>query len=131
MPAVSQYQTTNILYTRTATMSKIPSYHYVSHKDTDQQGYRINEGKYSGIVWQYHNVKMPVYDESGEVRDPSELNEIPLTFDCEVLYNPTDEDLSAGEFEKTIGDILLNLIDESLSHDTVEFRSDNSNEFDL
>ena len=131
MQAASQYQTTNILYIRIVIMPNIPSYHYVTHKDTDQQGYRINEGKYSGIVWQYHNVKMPVYDESGEVRDPSELNEIPLTFDCEVLYNPTDEDLSAGEFEKTIGDILLNLIDESLKHDSVEFRSDNSDEFDL
>ena len=31
----------------------IPSYHYVTHRDTEEQAYRINEGKYSGIVWLY------------------------------------------------------------------------------
>ena len=46
---------------------KHPSYHYVSHKDTNQQGYRINEGKYSGIVWAYHNGKFPMYTDEDEM----------------------------------------------------------------
>jgi len=27
-------------------MPKIPSYHYVTHRDTEEQAYRINEGKF-------------------------------------------------------------------------------------
>ena len=110
---------------------KHPSYYYVSHKDTNQQGYRINEGKYSGIVWAYHNVKFPMYTDEDEMVELSKAEEIPLTFDCELLYNPTDEDLSTGEFEATVGDILMNIIDESLKNDTVKFRSDDTDESDI
>jgi len=110
---------------------KHPSYYYVSHKDTNQQGYRINEGKYSGIVWAYHNVKFPMYTDEDEMVELSKAEEIPLTFDCELLYNPTDEDLSTGEFEATVGDILMNIIDESLKNDTVKFRNDDSDESDI
>ena len=109
-------------------MPKPPSYHYVTHRDTEQQAYRINEGKYSGIVWQYENVAFPIYDEEGNVIKPAE---VPLTFDCDVLYNPTDEDLSTGEFEQAIGDILINIIEESLEHEQIKFRTDDSDEFTL
>ena len=110
---------------------KVPSYYYVTNKETDQQAYRIGEGKFSGIVWTYHNVKFPMYTDEGVMVDLSKAEEIPLTFDCELLYNPTDEDLSTGEFEATVGDILMNIIDESLKNDTVKFRSDDSDESDI
>ena len=101
------------------------SYHYVTHKETDQQAYRIGEGKFSGIVWAYLNVKFPMYTDEGVMVDPSKAEEIPLTFDCELLYNPTDEDLSTGEFEAAVGDILMNIIDESLEHDQIKFNTEN------
>ena len=104
----------------------IPSYHYVTHRDTEEQAYRINEGKYSGIVWLYENVKFPMYNDEGERISPEEAETIPLTFQIEVLYNPTDEDLTAGEFEKTVGDILLTIIEERLDHDQIEFRTDDT-----
>jgi hypothetical protein len=110
---------------------KVPSYYYVTNKETHQQAYRIGEGKFSGIVWSYHNVKFPMYTDEGEMVDPSKAEEIPLTFDCELMYNPTDEDLSTGEFEATVGDILMNIIDESLKNDTVKFRSDDTDESDI
>ena len=110
---------------------KHPSYYYVTHKDTNREGYRINEGKYSGIVWASHNVKFPMYTDEGVMVDPSKAEEIPLTFDCEILYNPTEEDLSTGEFEATVGNILMNIIDESLKNDTVKFRNDDSDESDI
>ena len=103
-----------------------PSYHYVTHRDTEQQAYRINEGKFSGVVWIYDNVKFPIYNDDDEIVPPADAEQIPLTFDIEVLYNPTDEDLNAGEFQQTVGDILLNIIDESLEHDQVEFRTNDS-----
>ena len=104
----------------------IPSYHYVTHRDTEEQAYRINEGRYSGIVWLYENVTFPMYNDEGERISPEEAETIPLTFQIEVLYNPTDEDLTTGEFEKTVGDILLNIIEESLDHDQIEFRTDDT-----
>ena len=110
---------------------KVPSYYYVTNKETNQQAYRMGEGKFSGIVWTYHNVKFPMYTDEDVMVDLNKAKEIPLTFDCEVLYNPTEEDLSTGEFEATVGDILMNIIDESLKNDTVKFRSDDSDESDI
>ena len=126
MQASSRSQGTNILYIRIVIMPDHPSYHYVTHRDTEQQAYRINEGKYSGVVWIYDNVKFPIYNDDDEIVPPADAEQIPLTFDIEVLYNPTDEDLSTSEFQKTVGDILLNIIEESLEHDQVEFRTNDS-----
>ena len=67
-----------------------------------------------------------MYNDEGERISPEEAETIPLTFQIEVLYNPTDEDLTTGEFEKTVGDILLNIIEESLDHDQIEFRTDDT-----
>ena len=47
------------------------------------------------------------------------------------MYNPTDEDLGTGEFEQVIGDILLNIIEESLEHEQIKFRTDDTDEFTL
>ena len=110
---------------------KVPSYYYVTNKETNQQAYRIGEGKFSGIVWTYHNVKFPMYTDEDVIVELSKAEEIPLTFDCELLYNPTDEDLSTGEFEATVGDILMNIIDESIKNDTVKYRTDDSDESDI
>ena len=110
---------------------KVPSYYYVTNKETNQQAYRMGEGKFSGIVWTYHNVKFPMYTDEDVMVELSKAEEIPLTFDCELLYNPTDEDLSTGEFEATVGDILMNIIDESIKNDTVKYRSDDSDESDI
>ena len=108
-------------------MAKHLSYHYVTHKETDEQGYRIAEGKFAGVVWQYENVKLPMYNDEGLMIDPERAEEIPLTFEYEVLYNPTDEDLSTGEFDAVVGDILLNIIDESLENDRIQFNTKNRN----
>ena len=104
-----------------------PSYHYVTHKETDEQGYRIAEGKYAGVVWLYKDVKLPIYDDSGNRVDPEMAEKLPLTFEYDVVYNPTDEDLATGEFGATVGDILLNLIDESLENDRIQFNTKNRN----
>ena len=108
-------------------MAKHLSYHYVTHKETEEQGYRVAEGKFAGVVWQYSNVKLPMYNDEGLMMDPEHAEEIPLTFDYEVVYNPTDEDLSTGEFGATVGDILLNIIDESLENDRIQFNTKNRN----
>ena len=55
---LNQSQGTNILYIRIVIMPKPPSYHYVTHRDTEEQAYRINEGKFSGVVWLYEECKV-------------------------------------------------------------------------
>ena len=99
---------------------------YVVHQPTDQDAIMIQEGEFEGVVATVTNVKFPMYTDEGEMVDLSKAEEIPLTFDCEILYNPTEEDLSTGEFEATVGNILMNIIDESLEHDQIEFRTDDS-----
>ena len=107
-------------------MAKHPSYHYVTHKETDEQGYRVAEGKYAGIVWQYRNVKLPMYDDAGQLVNLDEAEQLPLSFEYDVLYNPTDEDLSTGEFASTVGDILINIIDESMENEQLQFKTRNN-----
>ena len=109
-------------------MAKHYSYYYVTHKESQQQGYRIGEGKYAGVVWNYRDVKFPMYSDEGLMIDPERAEEIPLTFEYEVLYNPTDENLTTGEFAAAVGDILLNIIDESLENDQIEFNTENRND---
>ena len=104
-----------------------PSYRYVTHKETQEQGFRIAEGKYAGVVWLYKDVRLPLDDEFGNRIVPEQAEKIPLTFGYEVLYNPTDEDLSTGEFDAVVGDILLNIIDESLENDQIQFNTKNRN----
>ena len=108
--------------------NKHPSYHYVTHKETDEQGYRVAEGPFAGVVWLYRNVKLPIYDSYGNLVDPEKAERLPLSFEYEVLHNPTDEDLTTGEFDSVAGDILLNIIDESLEHDQVKFNTENRND---
>ena len=109
-------------------MAKHYSYYYVTHKESQQQGYRIGEGKYAGVVWNYRDVKFPMYTDEGVMINPDRAEEIPLTFEYEVLYNPTDENLTTGEFAAAVGDILLNIIDESLDSDRIKFNTENRND---
>ena len=108
-------------------MPKHYSYHCVTHKETEQQGYRVGGGKYAGVVWNYRDVKFPMYSDEGLMIDPERAEEIPLTFEYAVLYNPTDEDLESDEFRNVIGDILLDVIDASLEHDQIKFNTENRN----
>ena len=107
-------------------MPKHPSYHYITHKETDEQGYRVAEGKYAGVVWEYQNVRLPMYDDSGELVNLDEAEQLPLSFEYQVLYNPTDDDLDTGEFAATAGDILLNIIDESMENEQLQFKTRNN-----
>ena len=57
--------------------------------------------------------------------DLEKAEQLPLSFEYKVVHNPTDEDLDTGEFSATIGDILLNIIDESIQNDQLQFKNRN------
>ena len=108
-------------------MDETVAYNYVEHKKTKAPAFQITEGKYEGTVWNFEKVKMPLYGDDGNMIDLEEAEQLVLTFEYDVLYNPTDEDLTTGEFDSVVGDILLNVIDESLEHDQIEFNTENRN----
>ena len=108
-------------------MDNCVAYNYVEHKKTNEAAFKITEGKYEGTVWNYKKVKMPLYGDDGNMIDLEEAKQLVLTFEYDVLYNPTDEDLKSDEFRNIIGDILLEVIDASLEHDTVQFNTENRN----
>ena len=108
-------------------MDKSVAYNYVEHKKTNEPAFIITEGKYDGAVWNYKKVKMPLYGDDGNMIDLEEVEHLVLTFEYEVLYNPTDEDLTTDEFRNVIGDILLEVIDASLEHDQIKFNTENRN----
>ena len=108
-------------------MDNCVAYTYVEHKKTNEPAFKITEGKYEGTVWNYEKVKMPLYGDDGNMIDLEEAEQLVLTFEYDVLYNPTDEDLESDDFCNVIGDILLDVIDASLEHDTVQFNTKNRN----
>ena len=108
-------------------MDNCVAYNYVEHKKTNEPAFKITEGKFEGAVWNYKKVKMPLYGDDGNMIDLEEVEHLVLTFEYDVLYNPTDEDLKSDEFRNVIGDILLEVIDASLEHDTVQFNTENRN----
>ena len=108
-------------------MDKCVAYNYVEHKETNEPAFKISEGEFEGAVWNYKNVKLPLYGDDGNMIDLEEAKQLVLTFEYDVLYNPTDEDLKSDEFRNVIGDILLEVIDASLEHDQIKFNTENRN----
>ena len=120
----NQYQVISIWYIRIAIMD---DYHYVYHRETDEQAFRLQSGEFEGVVWKYNEVKFPL-----EGVDLEEIPEIPLTFEYEVLYNISgvvDEE-SVERFDKVIGDILMNVIEEGLEHDQIKIRNNDTEQLD-
>ena len=111
-----------------------PSFDFVVHKETQEEALKMQDGKYAGIVWQYADVRFPIYDESGNLIDPEAASEIPLTFKWKVLYNPNEADIESVEFNTTVGDILLQIIEEGLENDAIKINTasgeDNTSELD-
>ena len=70
---------------------------------------------------------MSLYGDDGNMIYLEEAKQLILTFEYDVLYNPTDEDLESDEFCNVIGDILLEVIDASLENDQIKFNTENRN----
>ena len=96
-------------------------FNYVFHKETDEQAFRIQEGHFDGVVWQYREVVMPTIDVPLE-----EAESIPLTFRYEILYNKNDKvtEEIVEDFRNLIGDILLTIIEEGLEHDQIRVNTE-------
>ena len=92
---------------------------WVTRKEDKQASLRISEGKFEGVVYQYGKVVLPVEQEMNGKGD------LPFKFEYSILDNANIDRKEFGEeFFTIIGDILVQIIDEQLQEENLEYRSD-------
>ena len=103
---------------------------YVVHQPTDQDAILLEEGEFEGVVSAVTNVKFPIYKEDGTTMNLEEAENIPLTFDYDILYNKDNKwhEESQGRFLDTIGNILFDIIEEGLDNDRISYNTENRND---
>ena len=103
---------------------------YVVHQPTDQDAILIQEGEFEGVVSAVTNVKFPIYKEDGTTMNLEEAENIPLTFDYDILYNKDNKwhEESQGRFLDIIGNILFDIIEEGLDNDQLSFNTEDRND---
>jgi hypothetical protein len=92
---------------------------WVSRKEDKQASLRISEGKFEGVVYSYGKVVLPVEQ---KINDEGDL---PFKFEYSILDNANiDREEFGNDFFTIIGDILVDIIDEQLQEENLEYRSD-------
>ena len=103
---------------------------YVVHQPTDQDAILLEEGEFEGVVSAVTNVKFPIYKEDGTTMNLEEAENIPLTFDYDILYNKDNKwhEESQGRFLDIIGNILFDIIEEGLDNDRISYNTEDRND---
>ena len=92
---------------------------WVTRKEDKQASLRISEGKFEGVVYSYGKVVLPVEQERNDKGD------LPFKFEYSILDNANiDREEFGNDFFTIIGDILVDIIDEQLQEENLEYRSD-------
>ena len=92
---------------------------WVTRKEDKQASLRISEGKFEGVVYSYGKVVLPV---EHKINDEGDL---PFKFEYSILDNANiDRKEFGNDFFTIIGDILVDIIDEQLQEENLEYRSD-------
>ena len=92
---------------------------WVTRKEDKQASLRISEGKFEGVVYSYGKVVLPVEQKINGKGD------LPFKFEYSILDNANINREEFGEdFFKIIGDILVDIIDEQLQEENLEYRPD-------
>ena len=92
------------------------NYTFVSKGDDDWASVMIKDGKYEGIIYQYGKVSV--------AESEDENGNMPLSFKYKIIDHNghNQEDLeSSVEFKNTLGDILVEILDEQLEADNLEY----------
>ena len=92
---------------------------WVTRKEDKQASLRISEGKFEGVVYSYGKVVLPVEQ---KINDEGDL---PFKFEYSILDNANiNREEFREDFFKIIGDILVDIIDEQLQEENLEYRPD-------
>ena len=92
------------------------NYTFVSRGKEKWASIMLTNGEYEGVIYQYGKVSVP----EGE----DENGNMPLSFKYNIVdYNGHDEeDLeSSKDFKNTLGDILVEILDEQLKVGSLEY----------
>ena len=92
---------------------------WVTRKEDKQASLRISEGKFEGVVYSYGKVVLPVEQKINGKGD------LPFKFEYSILDNANiDREEFGNDFFTIIGDILVDIIDEQLQEENLEYRPD-------
>ena len=92
---------------------------WVTRKEDKQASLRISEGKFEGVVYSYGKVVLPVEQKINGKGD------LPFKFEYSILDNANiDRKEFGNDFFTIIGDILVDIIDEQLQEENLEYRPD-------
>ena len=92
------------------------NYTYVSRGQDQWASIMITKGKYEGIIYQYGRVSV--------AEKENEDGKMPLSFDYNVVDvngHEKEELDSSTEFKNTLGDILVEILDEQLEAGNLEY----------
>ena len=92
------------------------NYTYVSRGQDQWASIMITKGKYEGIIYQYGRVSV--------AEKENEDGKMPLSFDYNVVDvngHEKEELDSSTEFKNTLGDILVEILDEQLEAANLEY----------
>ena len=100
-------------------MSKIKKmYNFVSRKGEDWASIVITGGRYSGIIYQYGRVSL-------NEQEDAEGN-LTLSFDYSIIDNyGISNDEIHDDFRNLLGDILVDVMDDQLKEQKLEYVPDN------
>ena len=93
-------------------------YTFVSRTDDKWASICIMGGKFDGVIYKYGKVSIP--------EEENEDGTLPFQFEYNIIDNIgiSREDFDE-EFFTLIGDILVDIIDDQIEEDTLEYKSDN------
>ena len=92
------------------------NYSFVSRGEDKWASILITKGKYKGIIYQYGRVSV--------AEEENEDGKMPLSFDYNVVDvngHEKEELDSSTEFKNTLGDILVEILDEQLEAGNLEY----------
>ena len=95
------------------------SYTFVSDNKENWLCIGINGGKFNGVIYKYGKVEIP--------KAPAEdyEGELPFKFNYDIVDpNGLERESFDEEFFTLIGDILVDIIEEQIEGDNLEYRSD-------
>ena len=95
-------------------------YAFVTDKKENWQCIGIVGGRYEGVIYKYGKVTIP---------EPPEENykgDLPLKFVYDIVdTNGLPEGYFGDDFDKLIGDILVNILDDQLNKGMLQYVTDN------
>ena len=128
----SRYLVRSILPIRIYIMYR---FDWIENKETKESALIIQEGPYENVIFIFKDGRIILKDENGEPLDLESVEEIPIDFKYEVLYNPNEVDVLTSDFKNALGDIFMTVLQESVQNENYnlvndENRNDNTEQPD-